>query len=652
MPPTLLPPTNTLSTTLVRQDALQDTTTSQVVHSTDNNSPKHLAAISNYKLAQLTFAPPDIHSLRKTATIKNAIQLIYNTTPMECLTEMIRWEFFTLESLDEVNMTQDDLEAILSKYIKIMDSFKSIINPALTNKPDLMQDNIATDSTVQPNQRVSQQHQSTIDQLTYERTASTVLCPTTHSSQYVTSPSPRRHFRSGNRRISWTCDTGLSSFAASQHFAGELQSLFDMEFKVDIALDINPTLAPRLPELSYLIEKQQRRSSVDSFTRLIPAFESFQIDGDDGLSYVSKANKRTSSVFHSDILSSKRTSSSLAPTRSSSLKYRGIQQHQQLSPNVVSASVPPLPTTLAKPTFAPEKQLDHVALHQSDAHHRKPSLAKKKSIKKLAALFGKKRVNSDSSIPHESTSPAGPVTTYNAITTSFPTTHAITDPSFTSHSVVIPSISPTEALKIYSTGGTLLSPLSSITASPSSILARRRRSNSFPETPLSTDTQALDPVVKHQYMVPSERTSTNPPSQQMARFPPIRLSTSVTVEISESNIKKQQPIQLASAYATKINNLDESKPVLYHSKSVSKKPRPYQPYHHGMHQSHSAQELSRFGTVGNSRSVDSALSSLERYPTTSKKQHSSLLKRMTSFTRRKKPTDNVVRNGIPSPVPV
>jgi hypothetical protein len=61
------------------------------------HSPIQLAAISNYKLAQLTFAPPDIHSLRKTAVIKNTAQYIYEITPKEWLDEMTRWEFFTLE---------------------------------------------------------------------------------------------------------------------------------------------------------------------------------------------------------------------------------------------------------------------------------------------------------------------------------------------------------------------------------------------------------------------------------------------------------------------------------------------------------------------------------------------------------------------------
>ncbi|KAI8371706.1 uncharacterized protein BYT42DRAFT_78379 [Radiomyces spectabilis] len=61
------------------------------------DNPIQLAAISNYKLAQLTFAPPDFHSLRKTAIIKNMLDILYRDTPVEWLESMTRWEFFTPE---------------------------------------------------------------------------------------------------------------------------------------------------------------------------------------------------------------------------------------------------------------------------------------------------------------------------------------------------------------------------------------------------------------------------------------------------------------------------------------------------------------------------------------------------------------------------
>lgn len=62
-----------------------------------SHNPIQLAAISNYKLAQLTFAPPDLHSLRKTAVIKNMIQDVYTSTPPEWLQQMTRWQYFTPE---------------------------------------------------------------------------------------------------------------------------------------------------------------------------------------------------------------------------------------------------------------------------------------------------------------------------------------------------------------------------------------------------------------------------------------------------------------------------------------------------------------------------------------------------------------------------
>jgi hypothetical protein len=48
-------------------------------------------------LAQLTFAPPDLNSLRKTAIIKNVLEDVYTNTPEEWLQQMTRWQFFTAE---------------------------------------------------------------------------------------------------------------------------------------------------------------------------------------------------------------------------------------------------------------------------------------------------------------------------------------------------------------------------------------------------------------------------------------------------------------------------------------------------------------------------------------------------------------------------
>jgi hypothetical protein len=66
-------------------------------HFVASHNPIQLAAISNYKLAQLTFAPPDLHSLRKTAVIKNVLEDVYSSTPAEWLQQMTRWQYFTPE---------------------------------------------------------------------------------------------------------------------------------------------------------------------------------------------------------------------------------------------------------------------------------------------------------------------------------------------------------------------------------------------------------------------------------------------------------------------------------------------------------------------------------------------------------------------------
>jgi hypothetical protein len=60
-------------------------------------NPIQLAAISNYKLAQLTFTTPDDSSLLKTALIKNMLEKLYEVTPPEWLDQMTRWEFFSPE---------------------------------------------------------------------------------------------------------------------------------------------------------------------------------------------------------------------------------------------------------------------------------------------------------------------------------------------------------------------------------------------------------------------------------------------------------------------------------------------------------------------------------------------------------------------------
>lgn len=73
------------------------TSTSPLNQMVAMHNPIQLAAISNYKLAQLTFAPPDLDTMRRTALVKNMLDALYEDTPPEWLDQMTRWTFFTPE---------------------------------------------------------------------------------------------------------------------------------------------------------------------------------------------------------------------------------------------------------------------------------------------------------------------------------------------------------------------------------------------------------------------------------------------------------------------------------------------------------------------------------------------------------------------------
>ncbi|KAI8355168.1 hypothetical protein BD560DRAFT_476292 [Blakeslea trispora] len=81
-----------------------------------------LAAISNYKLALITFTSPNNTTLRRTALIKNLSHQIYLRTPAEALEGMVRWEFFRPESFE--SMTQSKIEAIVQHYLQIIQMSK------------------------------------------------------------------------------------------------------------------------------------------------------------------------------------------------------------------------------------------------------------------------------------------------------------------------------------------------------------------------------------------------------------------------------------------------------------------------------------------------------------------------------------------------
>ncbi|CAO3582246.1 unnamed protein product [Absidia cylindrospora] len=483
-------------------------------------------------------------------------------------------------------MTQEGLETILSEYVQIMDSFKAgNINEAKDDPTNsIEQDNV--NDKVQP---LPSSHHQIEDTKPPERSSSVgSTTSTTTTKSYVTTASsvssaalptpPARHdmteqrrksFRLNQQRISWTSDTGLTSFAASQHLAGELMSLFDMEFKVDISLDPYSAPAPQLPELSYFTEKQQHRSSVDSFMCLIPAFESFQIDSQDGLSFVSKANKRTS-ILAGGGTTNRRISSSLAPTRSSSLKYKnGTQQSSSRGHSNNDNSNDNNSTNNHVETSSKNRSPQQYSISTSEMQDRRP-LTKKKSIRKLVSLFGKKRLNSETALPLDHQSPlpvksssasmstpslshstlANSTSSYNAITPSslvstssssttapLPVHRVITSPGaanpISTHKDITPPTSATDSPSdTYTT--LMTSPTHQQSAPPTTTTrAQRRRSNSVPGIS-TTFLNQINEEQKHREYRQSHHTQPLP-------FEVIN-HTNTTQQFSQSNIYPPSPI--------------------------------------------------------------------------------------------------------------
>ncbi|KAI7898105.1 uncharacterized protein BX663DRAFT_526226 [Cokeromyces recurvatus] len=257
----------------------------------DSHNPIQLAAISNYKLAQLTFAPPDLHSLRKTAVVKNMIEDIYANTPVEWLQQMTRWQYFTPESLEE--MTQEGLEEIFAQYAQIIETFRPI-KTTYQYEDDLFFDDDDEEGEVGDELWIAEEQQEQISKTdSVNSTTSTLF---SHPNATLSNHEPQPQFsekplpplvddtakqarhKSGfstQRRLSWTSDTGITSSIVSQNLANEIMSLFDMDFAIDIKLDT----APKLPELPF--SKPRRRSqrqSQDMLTSLLPAFEKIALE--------------------------------------------------------------------------------------------------------------------------------------------------------------------------------------------------------------------------------------------------------------------------------------------------------------------------------------------------------------------------------------
>ncbi|KAI8970252.1 hypothetical protein BDF20DRAFT_890133 [Mycotypha africana] len=367
-------------------DTLSSPFSCSTAHIITSHNPIQLAAISNFKLAQLTFAPPDLHSLRKTAIIKNVIEDIYSNTPSDWLQQMTRWQYLTPESLEE--MTQEGLEEIFAQYAQAIEAFRPVRsistladseeNDIFSNEVDdgragddlwvaddcnrgfaqyqqreLQEENPITETKacsteitspalfLQPNATIS-------DELIVAGRAASPLSDKPLPAQpmsfdtsgsntasvaiaVVTKARRKSTFGGSKNRLSWTSDTGITSSAVSQNLANEIMSLFDMDFAIDINLDT----APKLPELPFKPKNDNRKSlhrqSQDMLTSLIPAFEKIALE-----TTMEFNNYRTS---HSTPNLSRAMTS--VPQRSSSLRYRQQEQSESfVSPLAVVVPSP------------------------------------------------------------------------------------------------------------------------------------------------------------------------------------------------------------------------------------------------------------------------------------------------------------------------
>ncbi|GAN05296.1 hypothetical protein MAM1_0087d04766 [Mucor ambiguus] len=396
-------------------------------HVVTSHNPIQLAAISNYKLAQLTFAPPDLHSLRKTAVIKNMIEDVYSSTPAEWLQQMTRWQYFTPESLEE--MTQEGLEEIFQQYAQTIEAFRPVKSTVSYHYDDDIFDDeddgqgddlwIAEDEqdlplppTILPSQLLEQQQPQLQEQEqescqsktnSVDSSTSTIFSQpnATLSNESINNeiparaPSPltekplpanpvilaaaaaaaavnddtakqarRKSGFGGNKnRLSWTSDTGITSSVVSQNLANEIMSLFDMDFAIDIKVDT----APKLPELPFKPRRRsQQRQSQDMLTSLIPAFEKIALENS---TYASNAAAAAANKAKPNLVIRS------VPQRSSSLRHR-----QELQLDTKSPLSPP-----ATPSDSPTVE---------------KTLSKKKSLLRLASLMAGKKTSSHKDLPN------------------------------------------------------------------------------------------------------------------------------------------------------------------------------------------------------------------------------------------------------------
>jgi hypothetical protein len=266
-----------------------------------------IAALSNYKLSQLTFAPPDNCTLRKTALIKNIVEIIYQHTPNEYLTtQMKRWNYFTPESLED--MTQKDVEKIIYRYSQILystaislgknsikkeqqflysdypnitaetkemnefDSYYTSFFSSSIFAKDTFQDELASSS------ESDNDHQEDLfflpEQLPqHQKNTKLEIAPNLSSMYQLRYPNnDNNNNEKGTSRFSWLSDTGVpTNSTLALNLANELMSLFDMEFNVDLSV----------PSLHDLKKLQSSNGSTTSLHKMFSANEYLSSDDED-----------------------------------------------------------------------------------------------------------------------------------------------------------------------------------------------------------------------------------------------------------------------------------------------------------------------------------------------------------------------------------
>ncbi|KAG1052528.1 hypothetical protein G6F43_005339 [Rhizopus delemar] len=319
-----------------------------------SHNPIQLAAISNFKLAQLTFAPPHLDSLRKTAVIKNMLESVYSNTPPEWLQQMTRWKFFTPESLEE--MTQEGLEMIFAQYAQTIEAFRPVKENIIPPYVDMFIEDIEPEDE-DMEQKKTYSTDSSCSSI-FSQPNTTLANELVESAVDKPLPNNRKSVR-----LSWTSDTGITSGAISQNLANEIMSLFDMDFSVDIKIDT----APKLPELPFKHKAKQHRLSQDMLTSLLPEFEKIAYDHSSERSELDQRlylEQKPMRIIQS------------VPQRSSSLKHRQEHMNNRVKPQV-------------KVDQKMESSVNYPLSPPATPNIEK-SLSRKKSLLKLASLVTKK----------------------------------------------------------------------------------------------------------------------------------------------------------------------------------------------------------------------------------------------------------------------